>query len=64
MSSLMRMSLGSLKELLDSTKSAIQSNDQFNTALEYSVSSYGFAKDHKAEIAGAGLLSFAAWYLM
>lgn len=63
MSSVMQISMSSLKELLSSTKAAVQSNDYFSTAFDYSVSSYGFAREHKAEIVGAGLAGFTAWYL-
>ena len=59
----MQMSMGSLKELLNNAQSVLQSNEYFNTAAGYSASSLGFVKDHKAEIAGASVAGFIAWYL-
>ena len=59
----MAMSLGSLKELLNSSKSVIQSNEYFGRVLEYSESSYGFLKEHKTEVLGVSVAGFVAWYL-
>ena len=67
MSSVMNMSLGALKELLNNSKNAVlvQTNQYVNTdtVLAYASSSYDFVKGHKAEIAGAGVAGLVAWYL-
>ena len=59
----MSLSLSSLRELLNNSTSVIQSNEYFGRVLEYSSSSYGFLKEHKAEVAGASVAGFVAWYL-
>ena len=63
MSSLMNMSLESLKELLNSSKKTVLSDQYVDAALGFASGSLGFLKDHKLEAVGAGVASLVAWYL-
>ena len=59
----MHISLGSLKEILVGTKGFIQSNDTLSKISGFGTSSLDFVREHKLELAGAGLGAFVACYL-